>query len=189
MLVCSAICTGRPLRCSPFPKSWVSGSETSGKHHQAKHQSRDGKCDRQRPKYSFCKALGPAGRHARMLHLIFLVRQWPGFSWFCSAGLQTGILGFSSGAPRAAFARGSWVSLLRNLQLTTDYRELSLCAGPSGPAIPPRPYPFSSSNFFNLPYPARLTGNFTPFVNIATLLSFPYGSIRATRSRFTKYDR
>ena len=52
-----------------------------------------------------------------------------------------------------------------------------------------RPYLFSSNNFLSLEYPVRLTGNFTPFVKIATLLSFPYGSIRATRSRFTTYDR
>ena len=60
---------------------------------------------------------------------------------------------------------------------------------PTSPQPISRNYPFSSNNVFNRPYPARLTGNFTPFVKIATLLSFPYGSIRATRSRFTMYDR
>jgi hypothetical protein len=44
---------------------------------------------------------------------------------------------------------------------------------------------FSSSNFFRRVKPVRLTGNFTPFARMATLLSLAYGSMRATRSRFT----
>ena len=47
----------------------------------------------------------------------------------------------------------------------------------------------SSSSAFSRAYPVLLTGNLAPVANIAIRLSFPYGSIRVTRSRFTMYDR
>ena len=46
--------------------------------------------------------------------------------------------------------------------------------------------PIASSN---RAYPDRLTGSLAPSCRIARRLSFPYGSIRATRSRLTIAER